>query len=110
MNKILENFLAEIPSVENKEERLELGVLSKTREWFEEIKKEYRDGKECEFPALNKYFSSIKNEMNGKVETAKEDIEKAEEIMENDAANGRTFVKEVFEDLIRDQYTKLHNS
>lgn len=109
MDEILKNF-AENLSMENKEERLELRVLTNIREWFERIKKEHRDGKKCEFPALNKYFKSIEEEMNGNVEIAKEDIKEAKEIMESDAANGKTFVKEVFENLIRNQYSKLHNS
>lgn len=86
----------------------DLSIYTRIREWFEKSKKEHREGIKCGFCALDKYFDALENEEKEDLETARKDIEEANEIMKRDADNGDSFVKEVFGHLIDSQYQKLH--
>lgn len=109
MDEILKKFLEEIQSVDGKKDlSIEFMVLTKTREWFEKIKKEHAQDKECEFPALNLYIEALEKNDAGDTDAAKGAIKNAKEIMDADANDGRTYVKEVFGDLIDELYDKLN--
>lgn len=108
MDEIFKKFLTEIQGVNDEGLRLELNILTNTMEWFEKSKKEHRNGKKCGFRALDKYFDALENEEKEDFETARNDIEEAKNIMESDADNGNSFVKEVFDHLIDSQYERLH--
>lgn len=83
-------------------------LYTKIREWFENAQREHRLGHECEFPALNKYFEALEKNNAGDTDAAKEAIKEAKEIMDTDAVDGNTFVKDLFDHFIDELYSKLN--
>ena len=78
----------------------DLSHCSKARKWLEKCEKAYRKGESCGFASLNKYFDAIAIKGKGEEMEAYEALEEAKEMMNNEAASGCPFVKDLFEDII----------
>ncbi len=84
-------------------------LYTKIREWFENAQKRHAQGYECEFPALNKYFEALEQIETSDTAAAKDAIKEAKRIMNNDASNGNTFVKDFFCHFMDELYSKLNS-